>query len=201
MSDYNVPHNGVFWGVGDADDNVEDQIHVCIGQCPVHLVLLNVSASVYFNILWLRTLACLSSNIMEGIAYYDSGIDEEAEDIVTQEDLEENQGVACYAGGDVLRYCETNDRWEYETAVAGTWADATEKFVDECGDCIFPKRNPTPVHHDRRFTPPGFRIGYNSSKLNLDGEEIHYAAHFGRFCNCTTPGGNTIDGGTEADRQ
>lgn len=191
MAAYNCPMNGVFWGVGDADHNAEDEIHVCLGMCPAELTLLNVSDPGYHEVYWQRTLGCLSSNIMEGIVLTGTSS-------VTRDDLAENTGIACYAGGDTLRFNSTLDRWEYETATPGTWADATEKFLDECGNCIFPKRNPTPEGGLKQLTPPGFRVGYDSDVLNQDGEEIHYVAHFGRFCNCDTDADGTddISGGT-----
>lgn len=192
----------MFWGAGDADSNLDDALHVCLGHCPAKLLLINVSSTYRFMVIWLRSMGCLSSTLMEGMAYYGGAGVNGARDTY-QVELDENEGVACYAGGDILRYCATNDRWEVESEVTpGTWIDATSLFVDECGDCIFPKRNPTPVHHVTQLTPRGFRVGYDCDKLNRDGEEIHYEAIFGKFCDCDeTPGGNQIDGGEEVARQ
>ena len=198
---WEIPQNGVFWGAGDADSNADDQLHVCLGHCPSKLLLINVSTSTArYTVFWLRSMGCLSSDLMEGLAYYRAGASGTA---AYQADLADNEGVACYDGGDKLKFDAAQDRWEVESSVTpGTWIDATSLYVDECGDCIMPKRNPTPVNGVTVLAPRGFRVGYDSLKLNLDGEEIHYEAVFGKFCDCDeTPGGNTIDGGTEAARQ
>lgn len=181
-------HNGWFMGIGNQTDS-ERNIYVCIGECPIALQLINVSWAYYPIVFWKRTMGCLDSTIMEGLCIYDPASAEEVA-------LAEYEGVLCYEPNMVeLRYCSTNDRWEYQQA-NGTWADATEKFLDECGACIFPKRNPTPEHHMIKYVPRGFRVGYLSEKLNEDGEEIHYLAIFGNACTCDeNVDGNAISGG------
>jgi hypothetical protein len=151
-------------------DGTGAAINVCLGFVPSFVKVWNMEHANEKSLEWFKAFVLMSA-MDEGISLDNSVIAP-----VTA------NGIAPYAGGDVIAYDKTTHaRWEL-LAVGG--ATAEETYVDGSyvrtagGDaayrCIGDKIEPNKNHGSQVKTTPGFIIGTNG--INVDGEQLCWMA-------------------------